>query len=389
MIYALEGVLTPVPSLFETVAAVPELDPRFVEVRDHPRFAPARELMQVVFEELPNPDGNFVTDFQTRGFDARVWELYLFGAALRSGFEVSRPEPQPDFLMRRFGERAWVEAVTANPSQTNARSLDDVPVQAVIDDALPIRYGTPLGRKLARRYWDLPHVSGMPLVIGIADFADADPFRWNGHSLFRYLYGRDLALTSKRDAAVEVQLVPISKHELGTKRIKSGFFSFDGAEHIAAVIFSNSGTVMKFNRMGYDPIRHANIRMVRSGMCYDPDPRAFMPASFAYVVGDVEETWLEGCVIFHNSNALRPISSLFFKDAVQHWCDADTHRESHTEFHGFSSVTEIFVKPGSPITDEEDDQIRSWAQNIVDRTTSALDRAAEAEHARQRDIQSR
>jgi hypothetical protein len=114
--------------------------------------------MNHVFARMPNPDGNFITDFQTVGFDARVWEFYLFAALTFTGFDVSQPCDQPDFLARRFGESAWIEAVTASPSQ-GATETVEIPIQRIIDDLLPIRYGTPLRRKLAAQYWKRPHVA--------------------------------------------------------------------------------------------------------------------------------------------------------------------------------------------------------------------------------------
>jgi hypothetical protein len=39
--------------------------------------APSRGMMNEVFSSFDEVDGNFVEQFQTSGFDARVWELYL------------------------------------------------------------------------------------------------------------------------------------------------------------------------------------------------------------------------------------------------------------------------------------------------------------------------
>ncbi len=43
-------------------------------------------------------DGNFVEQFQTTGFNARVWELYLFAALTEANLRLERPDPAPDFL---------------------------------------------------------------------------------------------------------------------------------------------------------------------------------------------------------------------------------------------------------------------------------------------------
>ena len=41
------------------------------------KYAPARDMLREVWATFPNPDSHFVREFQTRGFDARIWELVL------------------------------------------------------------------------------------------------------------------------------------------------------------------------------------------------------------------------------------------------------------------------------------------------------------------------
>ena len=79
------------------------LHPQFLTLRDAPRYAPARrqlEESQVGFED---PDGNFVEQFQTTGFDARTLELFLFAMFRESGHTVDRSQQRPDFLSERDG----------------------------------------------------------------------------------------------------------------------------------------------------------------------------------------------------------------------------------------------------------------------------------------------
>lgn len=63
-------------------------------------------------------DGNFIEQFQTPGFDARVWELYLFAVLTEAGFTVSRPKPATDLLA--VGPRGdfTVEATAINPTES-------------------------------------------------------------------------------------------------------------------------------------------------------------------------------------------------------------------------------------------------------------------------------
>lgn len=310
-----------------------------------------------------------------------MWELYLFAALTFTGFDVSQPYEQPDFLARRFGETAWIEAVTANPSQ-GATETVQIPIQRVMDDLLPIRYGTPLRRKLSAEYWKRSHVAGRPLVIALADFADEDPLRWSHSGLHRYLYGKEVILSSELGEPVEATLSEVGKHAIGKKSIESHFFNLAGAEHIAAVVFSNSGTVMKFNRMGFDRQRYPNILMVRTGVEYDPDPRAFIPRAFAEVVGDEAETWLEGTVAFHNPTSLTPLSSSFFQGTPQ-YRGADSARVGSAR-HPISSMTKIFAKPnGQAISKEEEAEIREWARETKEATQKVLGQSLLSEYQRQ------
>jgi hypothetical protein len=59
-------------------------------------------------------DGNFVQQFQSDGFDARTWELYLFAVFHSLSFAIDQGHPQPDFLLEGRGVQWAVEATTAN-----------------------------------------------------------------------------------------------------------------------------------------------------------------------------------------------------------------------------------------------------------------------------------
>ena len=78
---------------------VPEekLHPTFGILTGDKRYSPARELIEAMMRFYEDTDGNFVEQFQTTAFDARVWELYLFATFTELGYA---PTPQlaiPDF----------------------------------------------------------------------------------------------------------------------------------------------------------------------------------------------------------------------------------------------------------------------------------------------------
>jgi hypothetical protein len=50
------------------------------------RYSPARELIEAMMCFYDDTDGNFVEQFQTTAFDARIWELYIFAAFTELGY---------------------------------------------------------------------------------------------------------------------------------------------------------------------------------------------------------------------------------------------------------------------------------------------------------------
>ena len=61
-----------------------ELHPQFVHLRELEAYGPARGVLREVEASFEDPDGNFVEQFQTTGFDARTFELFLFSMFLYS-----------------------------------------------------------------------------------------------------------------------------------------------------------------------------------------------------------------------------------------------------------------------------------------------------------------
>jgi len=75
----------PVMELFESRAPQEKPNKNFSLIRNSSAHPAARKMLQRAFESLPKPDGNFVLDFQTSGFDARTWELSLLSGKSRRG----------------------------------------------------------------------------------------------------------------------------------------------------------------------------------------------------------------------------------------------------------------------------------------------------------------
>lgn len=305
--------------LFASQATKNKLHPQFITLRDSPLCEPARQMLREIQQRFEDPDGNFVEQFQTSGFDARTFELFLFAMLEENGHAVDRTYERPDFLITKDGISASVEAVTANPKPSKEHqpyhalpsARDQAELENYVRNDLAIRMGSPLFTKLRKRYWELPHVAGKPLVLAIQCFHEPGALTFTSTTLTHLLFGYRQSWYHDADGNLIISEVPIDEHRSGVKAIPSGFFAQPEAENISAVLFVNSGTIPKFGRMGLEAgLGQGTVRMIRHGTCYRHDPNATLPEPFLYEVGDPEhgrETWREGTVLIHNPNAAHPL----------------------------------------------------------------------------------
>jgi hypothetical protein len=330
---------------FQLVVPEARLDEHFSQVAEARGYAPARAAIRECFAKMGDRDPNFVEQLQTTGFDARLSELYLFTAFDSAGFDVGWEGEAPDFLLAGHGHEWAVEATTANPSgggppPSLPGNLDDL--RAYIDGELVVRLGSALFSKLSKRYWELPHVAGKPLVLAIQNFASEEAQQLADTALLDYLYGLHTVGEVDADGRLEVRSEEITEH-VGSKTIPSNFFSIPDARHISAVLWTNSGTIAKFARMGFQQgLDSKNIHMIREGLRFVMDPDATEPAPFRYEVGSRMESWEEGLVMAHNPNADLPLPIDAFPGIVHHeLIPSGLVEATLPRFHAFRSKTLI------------------------------------------------
>lgn len=304
--------------LFTQVVADQKLHPQYVSLRDLPAYAPARAMMDELASSFLDIDGNFIEQFQSTGFDARTFELFLSAMFVEQGHVLVREYDRPDFLLKKDGVEVFVEAVTANPPGiTGGKPYQAFPKPRSMSEAIayhrneiPIRLGSPLYSKLQKRYWELSHVKGKPLVLAIEDFHTDGSLTSSSSALATYLYGAVATWSKADDGTLDIGKSRIEKH-VGSKTIPSGFFLQEGAEHISAVLFVNTGTVSKFNRMGQlQGHATSDFHMFRYGTYYDWNPMAARPKTFLYQIGDPmapPEDWRQGTDLIRNPNAVHPL----------------------------------------------------------------------------------
>lgn len=199
-------------------------------------------------------------------------------------------------------------------------------MQALCDDYMPIKYGSSLYSKLQKKYWERPHVKGKPLIIAIHDYHMPGSMTWTRNALVEYLYGKRVRVKTI-DGNRSVVVENIEFHTWQGKNIPSNFFGTDNAENISAILFTNTATITKFNRMGkLAGLGGENIKMLRTGVKLHPDPSSTEPLNFVSDVDDpgYEEDWSESIIMYHNPNALNPVDINCFNSINHMWLDKES-----------------------------------------------------------------
>lgn len=312
------------------------LHPYFRQLLETPPREPARAIIREIGPWLTPNDPHLVREFQNRGFDQRLWEIYLWAAFKEFGLDITQHEA-PDFRCTGPEIDFTVEATTVAPSDRGALAEHPNPktpeeTVAFLDNYMAMKFGSALHSKLTKRsaqglhYWERESSKGRPFALAVADFhkpsSQDEPasMTYTQPALWQYLYGHRVYWRVEGDKLI-IERRDIGKHTHAGKDIPSGFFDLKDAENVSAVIFSNAGTLAKFDRMGVVAgFAAPNVSYFRSGLRANPDPKAVMGIPFTADVGapDYEEFWTDELQVFHNPNAVRPIPFDWLPGASHH-----------------------------------------------------------------------
>jgi hypothetical protein len=297
-------------------------------LRDEEVYSPARGIIEPMMRWYEDADGNFVEQFQTSGFDARIWELYLFAAFSEMSYQIDRIHAMPDFQCTCPIASFSVEATTVNPTKDAVGAVVEPPptdtedeIRAFLKDYMPIKYGSALTSKLAKKYWEREHVKGKPLLFAIQDFSSHKSMIKTRSAFESYITGYTHDWAYEQNGELKITPRKIGSHRWGKKVIQSGFFSLPDSENVSAVVFSNSGTISKFNRMGLlAGFGSGRVQLIRQGTVVDHDPNAVAPKAFSKRVNDPDyyEDWCEGLDVWHNPNANFPLNPGLMRNIAQH-----------------------------------------------------------------------
>lgn len=338
---------------FTPVHPLDRLNPDFVSLITEEGYSPARGIIEPMMRWYEDADGNFVEQFQTTGFDQRIWELYLFATFVELGFVFDRTHPMPDFVCSGLAGAFSAEAVTVGPTRDRGKVVPlpprETPEQklAYLRNYMPIKFGSPLFAKLKKRYWERAHVAGAPFVLAIADFSSPGSMIHTASALERYLYGFEHPTERDVDGHLVIKPERIEEHRFGAKSIPSGFFRIPETRNVSAVLTSASGTISKFNRMGIlAGFGSGNVVLIRQGTAVDLDPDASEPKVFRALVNSAgyEERWVEGLNVFHNPEAILTFDSDLIPGAGHHYSSPNGQRTSMVpEFHPYGSITQHYA----------------------------------------------
>lgn len=326
---------------------VQRLNTTFAKLLNDEAFSPARGIVESMMFYFEDPDGNFVEQFQSTAFNARLWELYLFAVLAEDRCLIDRTYPAPDYLFTGVFGQGFIEAVTVNPNESVGEAgypNDPTALGAYLKDYLPVKFAGPLTNKLQRAYWQEPHINQRPIILAIADFHCQNSMARSQDSLLAYLYGRWFTRRYDRAGRLSLTSRPIIEHVWGTKHIPSGFFNLPNAEHVAAVISTGEETILKFNRMGKRAgFGSSRLRMNVSGLRCVDHPRRARPQRFELDVRSrqYEEYWVDGLHIYHNPRALRPLDIRILSDGTHHFFKNRRLESIHVDRSPFQIQTRV------------------------------------------------
>jgi hypothetical protein len=340
------------------------LHPYFKLLLEDRRYSPARQIVEAMMRYHEDLDGNFVEKLQTAGFDALLWELYLFATFNELGFVRNSTQSTPDFQLRGNRGTIAVEATSVNPSNIGPTAVPEDPgaFREYLENYIPIRLSAALRAKLNRKppYWENTGLGGTPFCIAVQDFHAPGAMRLIVPATTEYVFGvRHWIEDGER------KIARIGMHRYGKKRAQSGFFDLKGAENVSAIMVNPQGTITKFNRLGFIAgFGEPDVRMVRSGMQRnDANGRAPRPTPFRHFVGpNYEESWVEGMVVFHNPNAKIPLDPELVPGAAHEFLQLDGRIMSLLpDFHPLYSQTLVVLE------EDVQSEFRNWATEMLKR----------------------
>ncbi len=324
--------------IFNRIEPNEKLDDKFLLLDEFGGFKPAKAIIKEIADDFEDKDGNFIQQFQTTGFESRLWELFLFSVFKENNFEIQDDYDRPDFHLLKDGSEIYVEATISTEKTDEKYTAEfinesiqkkDLKIQNELIDYYVIRMGSVLFSKLNKKYWELEWVKEKPLLFAITPSHNYIANFLPDSKIIEYLYGlfHEAEITEK---GLESRgLKKTLTHTFNEKEIPSNFFSQENVENISAVIFTNNCDPHKFNRMGFQQgLVNDEFIIYRTGLAYDPTPNSTAKMFKQNVKpGVMIEEWKESVSVFHNPNAIHKIDKELFNGFRQVWLNENGELE--------------------------------------------------------------
>jgi hypothetical protein len=312
--------------VFEQINKPQQEHPHFVLLRDNSAYSSAKEAIKEVSYHYKDVDGNFVDQFQSlNGFDARLWELYLYCFFREQLFNFNRNHEAPDYIIEKGRTKIAVEAVIISRKDKNfepkhPKTPDEM--NRLLQNEIPLMVSNAIYDKAKKKYWEKTHVKGLPFALAIADFHDAGSMTWTFEAFLTVLYGLKPTIQNDENNASTQgfeQITSFTKTN-GTE-IPAGLFHQEHYNDISAIIYNPTATISKFNRIG----RQAGLGTLETTLTWfaafhDHTAGALVPKMAMLTIDESSgEPWSGGATIFHNPNARVRLDPMLFDDQVAHY----------------------------------------------------------------------
>ena len=107
-------------NIYKQIVEDEKLNDKFRVLTKSKTLDPAKNIIENIANLMTDKDGNFIQQFQSDGFDARLWEIYLFVLFKEIGFKVIDGYDRPDFHLLKSETEIFVEA------SLSAEKKDDI-----------------------------------------------------------------------------------------------------------------------------------------------------------------------------------------------------------------------------------------------------------------------
>lgn len=314
----------------------------------------AYEVIKEISYYYKDIDGNFIEQFQTvNGFDARIWELYLFCFFQEQLFSFKRNYNAPDYMLKKANQEIAVEAVIVSEKlNIDIMNIDKEYIDQKLKNEIPLMFGSTLFNKMRfdekkLPYWEMEHVKSKPLIFAIADFSGPMSMTWSHNAISDYLYGYRNENSFDEDGRLVTKAIKINDYvKQNGQVIPSGFFFQPQSEYVSAIIINPCGTIGKFNRLGRQAGLGSTIPIIkRMGEFHNHEYNSLKHIFREYIVDEKSsETWSEGAIVFHNPNAKYPLDiDLFDEKVSQAYMKDNLIYRSYPEIFPYSSMSQILI----------------------------------------------